>query len=132
MDEFIKTLTEEQKTALLKALSGGEVPDEPFTTHAPFIAGSEEPISKAVDGNFQMKKPTDRSPRRSTVRAGKNTWVDEGELKDIKTPDIKPTPRNRKAPKKKEVICRACGKTFKINASLVFGESYRCERCIGG
>lgn len=124
MDEFVQTLSEEQKAALIKAL-GGNTEVETRWQH-------EEPVSEAVDGNFQMKKPTERPPRRSTVRAGKNTWVDEGELKDVKTPDIKPTPRNRKAPKKKDVTCKACGKTFKINASLVFGEFYRCERCIGG
>ena len=138
MDEFIKTLTEEQRRALLKALSGGsfepETPDEPLNTHPPFIDGTrwqhEEPISKAVDGDFSMKKGT--RPRRSSVQAGENTWVDEGEDRHIKTPEVNKTPRNRPAPRKKEVKCSACGKVSTINASLVFGEYYRCDRCIGG
>lgn len=138
MDEFIKTLSEEQKQALLRALSGGdfktEVPDEPLNTHPPFIDDSrwlhEEPVSKAVDGDFSMKKNI--KPRRSIVQAGENTWVDEGEDRHIKTPEIKRTPRNRSAPQMREVKCSACGKVSKINAGLVFGEYYRCDRCIGG
>jgi hypothetical protein len=132
MDEFIKTLTEEQKQALLKALSGGsfepEVSDKPVTDDARWL--HEEPVSEAVDGDFSMKKNI--KPRRSIVQAGENTWVDEGEDRHIKTPEIKRTPRNRSAPKMREVKCSACGKVSKINAGLVFGEYYRCERCIGG
>ena len=131
MDEFIKTLTEEQKRALLKALSGGEVPDEPSTTHPPFIASSEEPISESVDGDFTMNKGFDNSKNRSKVKAGKNTWTDTGEAKDISTPDVARTPRNRSTPKKKNVKCHACGKTFQISPSLIFGEYYRCDRCSG-
>ena len=142
MDEFIQTLTEEQKQALLKALSGGsfepEVSDKPLTTHPPFIDGSrwqhEEPVSQAVDGDFSMK-PNEAlvSKRRSPVRAGKNTWIDQGECrgKEVETPDIKPTPRNRKPPAMKEVICHVCGNKSKVNASLVHGEFYRCDRCSG-
>ena len=31
----------------------------------------------------------------------------------------------------KEVICHVCGKKSKINAGLVHGEFYRCDRCSG-
>ncbi len=155
MDEFIQTLTEEQKQALLKALSGGsfepEVPAE-FTTHPPFIDGSrwqhEEPISEAVDGpqqqeskskptaeDFTMRKDTgstlDKTRRREAVKARANTWTDTGEHKDISTPEATRTPRNRPTPKKKDVTCHICGKKSKVNASLVYGEFYRCDRCTG-
>ena len=140
MDEFIQTLTEEQKQALLKALSGGsfepEVPAE-STTHPPFIDGSrlqnKEPISKAVDGDFTMHKKTELSKqkRREKVKGSENTWTDTGEHRDVETPDTARTPRNRSAPKKKTVRCHVCSKDFTINASLLYGEYYRCDRCTG-
>jgi len=139
MDEFIKTLTEEQKKALLKALSGGsfdpEVPNKPFTTHPPFIdrLQHEEPISEAVDGDFTMHKKTELSKqkRREKVKASDNTWTDTGEHRDVETPDTARTPRNRPTPKKKTVRCHICSKDFTINASLLYGEYYRCDRCTG-
>ena len=138
MDNFIQTLSDEQRAALLKALTGDdfkpEVPDKP--AHPPAADSDrwlhEEPISKAVDGDFAMNKNI--KPRRSIVQAGKNTWVDEGDCrgKEVETPDIKPTPRTRKPPTKKDVSCHVCGKKFKVNPSLIFGEFYRCDRCTGG
>lgn len=133
MDEFIRTLSEEQKQALLKALSGGDFkPEVSEDTEDSARWLHEEPVSKAVDGDFSMKKNI--KPRRSIVQAGKNTWVDEGDCrgKEVETPDIKPIPRTRKPPTKKDVSCHVCGKKFQVNPSLIFGEFYRCDRCTGG
>ncbi len=125
MDEFVQTLTEEQKAALVKALGGN----------------TEEPVSESVDGPIQdaetkedfsvTRKPTKFSKRQEPVRARKNTWTDTGEDRHIETPQSTRTPRTRKAPAKKTVKCHACGKTEKVNAGLVFGEYYRCDKCIG-
>lgn len=143
MDEFVQTLSEEQKAALIKAL-GGNTEVESRWQH-------EEPISEAVDGvakeepkpskqreteDFTMRKEGSSglpsSSRREPVRARKNTWVDTGsEAKDVTTPEVSRTPRNRKPPAKKQVTCHACGKKFKVNASIVYGEYYRCDRCTG-
>lgn len=133
MDDFVQTLTEEQKAALIKAL-GGNTEVESRWQH-------EEPISEAVDGpspttaeveNFTVtRQPTKSSKSREPVRAKQNTWSDTGEDRHIETPESTRTPRTRKAPPKKTVTCHACGKTEKVNASLVFGEYYRCDRCIG-
>ncbi len=138
MDNFIQTLTAEQKAALIKALSDDvtEVEVESRWQH-------EEPVSESVDGtsrdveikeDFTVKRePTKFHKSKEPVRARANTWTDEGECrgKDVETPNVTPTPRTRKAPAKKTVKCHACGKTEKVNASLVFGEYYRCDRCIG-
>ena len=82
-----------------------------------------------------MRKDTgstlDKTRRRETVKARANTWTDTGEHKDISTPEATRTPRNRPAPKKKDVTCHICGKKDKVNASLVYGEFYRCDRCTG-
>ena len=53
------------------------------------------------------------------------------EAKDVTTPEVSRTPRNRKPPAKKTVTCHACGKTFKVNANMVYGEYYRCDNCTG-
>lgn len=140
MEDFVKTLTDEQRLALLKALSGGdskaEVPDEPLNTHPPFVDTSrwqhEEPVSEAVDGPADFTMDKDRaSKKRTPIVASKNTWKDTGEHSDVSTPDVARTPRNRPPPKKKEVRCHSCGKTFSVSPSVMFGEYYRCDRCIG-
>lgn len=136
MDNFIQTLTKEQKAALIKALSDDatEVEVESRWQH-------EEPVSKAVDGSdgqvevkedfSVVRKPTKFSKSKEPVVARENTWTDTGEDRHIETPKAQRTPRTRKAPSKKTVKCHACGKTEKVNAGLVFGEYYRCDGCIG-
>lgn len=127
MDEFVKTLSEEQKAALITALSGNDSQSEPTTN-------TESP-SRSVDEvteDFRVVKNDNNlkgNSRRVPVNAGKNTWTDTGEHKEVVTPNAQRTPRNRPPPKKKEVLCNACGKTFKVNANMVYGEFYRCDRC---
>ena len=135
MDDFIKTLTEEQKQALLKALSGGsfepEAPAEPFTAHPPV---AKETKSKPTAEDFAMHKTENalgNDRRREAVKAQINQWTDTGEHKDVATPNTARTPRNRSAPRKKKVRCHVCAKDFTINANLVYGEFYRCDRCTG-
>ena len=140
MSDFVKTLTDDQRAALLIALTGdnfkGEVVEEPLNTHPPFIDTSrwqhEEPVSEAVDGpaDFTMDKGR-TNKQRTPIVARENTWKDTGEARDIKTPEVTKTPRNRQPAKKKEVKCHACGKTFMVNPSVMFGEYYRCDRCCG-
>ena len=128
MDNFIQTLSDEQKAALLKALTGDD-----FKPEVESRLQNKEPISKAVDGDFTMHKKTELSKqkRREKVKGSENTWTDTGEHRDVETPDTARTPRNRSAPKKKTVRCHVCSKDFTINASLVYGEYYRCDRCTG-
>tara|TARA_B100001094_G_C18055471_1_gene732235 strand:+ start:683 stop:1120 length:438 start_codon:yes stop_codon:yes gene_type:complete len=143
MNDFVQTLSDEQKAALLKALTGDD-----FKPEVESRFQHEEPISEAVDGTIEKEtksKPTaedfamhkqessvlGKNRRRETVKAQANTWTDTGEHKDVSTPDTARTPRNRAAPKKKKVRCHVCGKDFTINASLVYGEFYRCDRCTG-
>jgi RNase P subunit RPR2 len=73
-----------------------------------------------------------QNSRREQVKANRNEWIDTGnEHADIKTPQKTLTPRNRKPPRKKNVTCHKCGKTQQVNANLVYGEFYRCDRCVG-
>ena len=60
-----------------------------------------------------------------------NMFVDEGlEAKDIETPQIVPSPRNRPPAQMVELSCHKCGKTEKIASNLVQGEFHRCGKCI--
>ncbi len=121
MDEFVKTLSEEQKAALLSALSEKEeVAEEP-----------EETNDITDDFRVVKKSSLKSNGRREPVKAKGNTWTDTGEHRDVETPNVQRTPRNRAAPKKKNVTCNACGKKFNVNASIVYGEYYRCDRCVG-
>jgi DNA-directed RNA polymerase subunit RPC12/RpoP len=146
MDDFIQTLSSEQREALLKALVGDHVKgtvesrwqhEEPASEAVDGVAEQKPETSRAKDAeDFTMHKKTDsglpKSGRREPVRARKNTWVDTGsEAKDVTTPEVNRTPRNRKPPAKKQVTCHACGKKFKVNANIVYGEYYRCDRCTG-
>ena len=76
-------------------------------------------------------KFTTTQERREAVKAGENTWSDTGEHKDVETPDIEPTPRNRKKTQKVEKKCHVCGKIFQVHPRLISGEFWRCDRCIG-
>jgi hypothetical protein len=69
--------------------------------------------------------------RREPVKAKKNQWVDEGEFKDFDTKYGERTPRNRPAPKKVDVDCSVCGRSFKVDPRYVYGEYHRCSRCAG-
>lgn len=115
MKDFVDTLTDEQKKALMEALVGGKS-DQPEST---------------INEDFTMTQVNSSKNKREPVRAGKNTWTDNGEDRHIVTPEKPPTPRNRKPPKKRDVKCSVCGKTQQVNSSLVYGEYYRCNNCIG-
>lgn len=122
MEDFVGSLTEEQKAQLLNALA--PKPKEEV---------SEEP-TETIAEDFTMhkdKKNGVKDRRKQPVRARANTWTDTGEHREIETPKVQRTPRNRPSPKKKDVKCNSCGKTFKVNASIIYGEYYRCERCVG-
>lgn len=134
MNEFVDTLTDEQRAALLKALTGDDFKPEVRKSETSPSDSSrwqhEEPVSEAVDGDFTMNKGR-TNKQRTPIVARENTWKDTGEAKDITTPEVTRTPRNRQPPKKKEVRCHSCGKTFSVSPSVMFGEYYRCDRCCG-
>lgn len=129
MDEFVNSLTDEQKAKLLSALCPEKEPVE-----EPVEEPVQEPATRPVEDFTMHKNKSNNSiknRRKEPVKARQNTWTDTGEHREVSTPSIERTPRNRPAPKKKNVKCNACGKTFKINANIVYGEYYRCDRCVG-
>jgi len=125
MEEFVNTLSDEQKKALLDALSDKDK----------LVAEKvNKQTKRIISENFivetkqeSIKSQTNR--RREPVRARENRWEDTGEFRDIETPDVERTPRKRQPPKKIDVECSSCGKSFKVDSRFVFGEYYRCNRC---
>jgi hypothetical protein len=119
VNDFIKTLSEDQKQALLKALQD----DGPKT---------QDKEQTNVRDDFTIdKNKNSKNRRREPVKGRKNEWVDTGEFKDIETPYGERTPRNRQPSKKMDVECSVCGRSFKTDPKYVYGEYHRCSRCVG-
>ena len=129
MAKFIESLSEEQRAqfeVVFKTVSesmGAEVKQQKQKRERP---------EKTVNEDFSVSNNSNDLKRRTPVRAKKNQWVDNEDLmKDIETPETRRTPRNRKKAKSVEVECHVCGKVFKMNSNLIFGEYHRCNRCGG-
>lgn len=115
MDQFLSSLTEEQKAALLKALTS-----------------KPSDVEQNKDDSFTVKPKNNinqQQRRREPVKAKENTWTDTGEDKHVSTPQYQPTPRTREKSNKVSMNCHACGKTFSVDPRFVYGEFYRCDRC---
>jgi hypothetical protein len=94
IDAFLDTLTDEQKAALLKALTKND-------------AVETKTQQKEEDKNqfiAQTKKVQPNQRRKEPVRAKQNTWTDTGEDRDIETPKYEPTPRTREKVEKVSVM----------------------------
>ena len=127
---FNEILTPEQKEEFLNLMSNSKVEDDkPNDTDATSQNRTTVGEDFIVSNNDKLEK------RKEVVRARKNSWVDNGEFRDEDVDYEKfekmKTPRRRGRPKKKEVECHVCGKTFTVNESIAFGEYLRCNRCTG-
>lgn len=119
-DAFLSLLSEEQKQKLLEVLTSETKMDNSSTP------------SVSVDENFKVKRTDSTSTRRKEqVRGRENRWKDEGEFKDVETPQFERTPRRREPAKKVDLECHICGKTFKQDSRYVYGEFARCNKCTG-
>ena len=128
MEDFVKTLSDEQRKALLDALS-----DKDSLSNKLVPEKVNKQTKKIISENFiaetkqEFKSQTHR--RREPVRARENCWEDTGEFRDIETPEVERTPRRRPPPKKVDLECSSCGKSFKVDSRFIYGEYYRCNRC---
>jgi len=120
-NKFIETLSDEQKDKLLEALMS--------KSNTPDIKDAKK--SSTEDFTMKKKEETPFTRRKEPVKARKNQWQDTGEFRDISTPDVERTPRRRDPPRKEDVECHVCGKTFKVDSRYVYGEYYRCNKCGG-
>jgi hypothetical protein len=133
LSNFFNSLTDEQKLQLANALmSSTSTSNKQDNKEEEFIVKNTPPPkrSASVGEDFVVKKVESRPARRKeSVKARRNQWEDTGEFKDIHTPDYERTPRRREAPRKEDVECHVCGKSFKMDPRFSYGEYYRCNRC---
>jgi len=125
MENFLSSLTDEQKQELKSLIEGSEKTTE-----------TEEPEEKqkdahAISEDFTVKRTDNKQPRKRPVKFKKNTWSDTGELRDVDTPEFERTPRRKPAPAKTEIECHVCGKKFKADTRYLSGEFHRCNKCTG-
>ena len=133
MKDFVNTLSEEQKKALMEALANkdnpilGHIPDEAKEKTMQAIKESD---SKGTDNFIVDTKKSSNSRRKEPVKARKNEWVDTGEFRDVETKYGDRAPRNRKPHVKVDVECSVCGRSFKTDPKYVYGEYHRCNKCV--
>jgi DNA-directed RNA polymerase subunit RPC12/RpoP len=120
MNEFLNSLSEDQKKKLLEAL----LPKQDESNPNKSVIGEDFRVFK-TDNKLSNQR------RKEPVRGKENKWRDTGEFRDVETEYGERTPRNREAPKKVEVDCHVCGRPFKMDKRFAFGEYHRCNRCGG-
>jgi len=134
LNNFLNSLTDEQKLQLANALINS-TPDAKKTESKEelTVKTTQSPKKPASVGEDFIVKKAESHParRKESVKARRNQWEDTGEFKDIHTPEVERTPRRREAPRKEDVECHVCGKSFKIDPRFSYGEYYRCNRCTG-
>lgn len=128
MKDFIDTLNDSQKKALLEALTQNS---ETTLKDIPEEVKQETKSQITEDFRVSSIKGNNNNKRREPVKARKNEWVDEGEDRHIETKYGARTPRSREPSKKMDVECSVCGRSFKTDPKYVYGEYHRCSRCIG-
>lgn len=128
MNDFVKTLTPEQKQALLDALM-----DKDNVTLQDIPQETKAETAQSIQNSFivDSKRSSTNNKRREPVKARKNEWVDIGEDRHIETKYGSRTPRNRESHKKVDVECSICGRPFKADPKYIYGEYHRCNRCTG-
>ena len=129
MAKFVESLSEEQREQFEVVF---KTVGESMDVEVKQEEQKREPPVKTVNEDFSVSTNGNDVKRRIPVRGRKNQWVDNEDLmRDIETPEGKRTPRDRKKQSKAEVECHVCGREFKIDSNLVFGEYHRCNRCGG-
>ena len=123
--KFLNGLSEEQLKNL-NAITNELLQDKPEQQQEPSVSEDTDPV---VTEDFKVIRTSEPKNRKTPVKFKRNQWTDDGELRDIETPQFQKTPRNRSKPNKQKVECHVCGKTFSINSNLIYGEFHRCNKC---
>jgi hypothetical protein len=117
--------------------------DQEIISANPIAVQSSVPTEKkTIAGRFDMGEFTmskagsnvvEKSGRKQPISTGQrnNKYVDEGEHRDIVTPNVKQTERTRKSIEEQKVnqICEVCGKRERV-LPIYAREFYRCESCL--
>jgi len=143
LKSLLQSLTEEQKAKLMASLmypdsnpdSDPEPEDEPPRLAIPT---SDRPQGKTVvNSDFTVVRDNAvTAGLRQPVKAKPNQWKDIGydsdpDFEAEKYEKLGRVARRKSGPKKVKIECHVCGKSFSANASTVYGEFVRCNRCTG-
>ena len=92
---------------------------------------TQDPKDDFIAPAKNKSKGKPRIARSAPISAGANQFTDDSdESKDIVTPEIELTERNRPRASLIDIQCHICNKTERIPESLMQGrEFYRCDRC---
>lgn len=154
MENFINSLSEQQKKELKNLLGDSDatadkqdalehmtsnLPEEHKRAlneldpayHDSYIETHKLEKKAEVNEDFTVIRNSKEEARRRPVKFKKNTWTDDGEFRDVETPDFEKTPRRRPAQAKSEIECHVCGKKFKADTRYLSGEFHRCNKCTG-
>lgn len=145
LEDFIKSLSDEQKLALIKSINTSLNETEP--TENPEMKTQQELMNeyngslkkesvRDVDLDFTVVKEKTEIKTKVPVTENKrfNSFVDDGtEAKGVefKTPDVKLTERRRPPVKNVVQRCSKCDKKVSVHPRHA-RDWFICDRCIGG
>lgn len=142
-ESFLESLSDDQKEKLAQSIMKSlNKPAEPEVT-ADLEREEVQELGRrrpavVVNEDFTVTRTNDVSTRKQPVRAKKNQWVDTGDdvehdadFDPAKFEKMGRTARSRPKAQKVEMTCHVCGKSFKTDPKLVYGEFVRCNRCTG-
>ncbi len=135
LEEFIKSLSVEQKQALLQSISESLNDQPPIEKKKPKPVKTTKSAQRDTDLDFTVsrKDSEERTRMPVTERERFNSFIDDGsEAKgeEFSTPDTPPTERRRPPAKKVTQTCSRCGKTFEVHPTHA-RERFVCDKCIG-
>ena len=137
-DEFIESLSKEQKAELMKALSPQNKSDRGDLEENKKSNPPPPKRSNQDTTEFTMNIVTeDNDVRKVGVPVNltnkTNTFVDTGKEakgEEFETPKIKLTERRRPALKNISQLCKKCNKDFKVHPTHA-REFFVCDKCVG-
>ena len=136
-EQFIQSLSEEQKEKLREALSPQNNSDEnkPEQNKKNNQPAPRRSNQDTEDFTMSIVKDTNEVTKGGTpvnLTKKTNTFVDTGEDakgEEFKTPEIQLTERKRPSPKKISQLCQRCNKHFDVHQTHA-REFFVCDKCI--
>jgi len=109
------------------------VPPETKKTITPIATAGKLDMGQFTMSKVGSSLKVDKNGKKQQIYVGprENKYHDEGEHKDIVTPDVKPTERTRKSSEQQKVkqTCEVCGKQ-ELVLPLYVRDFYRCDSCL--
>ena len=140
-DPFMDSLSPAQKRALIAKLTADltDEPEDEVSTIPPrprpplLLTPQVQPTVVTVNDDFTVNRDNGLGgvTAKTTIKAGKNTWVDDKlEHTDVETPEVEKT-KKRPPAQMVDMACSGCGTICRVSSTVVYGEYHKCDRCAG-